>query len=86
MSAASHCHAYIFPPRAIEYNKICEANGQLFRCFLLASWQIRRLSYQAPVLRDVFSLMRVSRRIYTYGIPEEPSDLTLSLAISGLSC
>ena len=42
-------------------------------CFLLASWQIRRLSYQAPVLREVFSLMRVSRRIYTGGIPEELS-------------
>ena len=42
----------------------------MFRCFLLASWQIRRLSYQAPVLLEVFSLMRVSRRIYTGGIPE----------------
>ena len=52
---------------------IREVNGQLFRCFLLASWQIRRLSYQAPVLREVFSLMQVSRRIYTGGIPEELS-------------
>ena len=42
-----------------------------FVVFLLASWQIRRLSYQAPVLCEVFSLMRVSRRIYTGGIPEE---------------
>ena len=42
----------------------------MFRCFLLASWQTRRPSYQAPVLREVFSLMRVSRRIYTGGIPE----------------
>ena len=33
---------------------IQDVNGQLFRCFLLASWQIRRLSYQAPVLREVF--------------------------------
>ena len=52
---------------------IREVDGQLFRCFLLASWQIRRLSYQAPVLREAFSLMRVSRRIYTGGIPEELS-------------
>ena len=50
-----------------------EVNSQLFRCFLLALWQIRRLSYQAPVLREVFSLMRVSRRIYTGSILEELS-------------
>ena len=36
--------------------------------FLLVSWQIRRLSFQAPVLREGFSLMRISRRIYTGGI------------------
>ena len=56
-----------------KFPSIHEVNGQLFHCFLLASWQIRRLSYQAPVLREVFSLMRVSRRIYTGGIPEEIS-------------
>ena len=56
-----------------KFASIHEVNGQLFRCFLLASWQIRRLSYQAPVLREVFSLTRVSRRIYTGGIPEELS-------------
>ena len=44
-----------------------------FVVFLLSLWQICRLSYQAPVLREVFSLMRVSRRIYTGGIPEELS-------------
>ena len=38
--------------------------------FSLASWQIRQLSHQAPVLREVFSLMWVSKRIYTGGIPE----------------
>ena len=53
-----------------KFASIREVNGQLFRCFLLASWQIRGLSYQTPVLREVFSLMRVSRRIYTGGIPE----------------
>ena len=52
---------------------IREENGQLFRCFLLPSWQLRRLSYQAPVLREVFSLLRVSRHIYTGGIPEKLS-------------
>ena len=46
-----------------KFASIREVNGQL----------IRRLSYQAPVLREVFSLMRVSRRIYTGGIPEELS-------------
>ena len=53
-----------------KFASIWEVNGQLFRCFLLASWQIRRLSYQAPVLCEGFSLMRVSRRIYTGGIPK----------------
>ena len=56
-----------------KFASIREVNGQMFCCFLLASWQIRRLSYQAPVLCEVFSLMRVSRRIYTGGIPEELS-------------
>ena len=56
-----------------KFASIREVNGQLFRCFLLASWQVRRLSYQAPVLHEVFSLMRVSRRIYTGGIPKELS-------------
>ena len=56
-----------------KFASIREVNGQLFRCFLLASWEIRRLSYQAPVLHDIFSLMQVSRRIYTGGIPEELS-------------
>ena len=53
-----------------KFVSIREVNGQMFRCVLLAAWQIRRLSYQAPVLHEVFSLMRVSRRIYTSGIPE----------------
>ena len=48
-----------------------KANGQLFRCFLQPSWQIRRLSYQPPVLDEVLSLLRVSRHIYTSGIPEQ---------------
>ena len=56
-----------------KFASIREVNGQLFHCFLLASWQICRLSYQVPVLREVFSLMRVSRRIYTGGIAEELS-------------
>ena len=56
-----------------KFASIREVNGELFRCFLLASWQIRQLSYQGPVLREVFSLMRVSRRIYKGGIPEELS-------------
>ena len=58
-----------------KFASIRKVNGQLFRCFLLASWPIRRLSYQTPVLREAFSLMRVSRRtgIYTGGIPEEPT-------------
>ena len=56
-----------------KFANIREVNGQLFCCFLLASWQIRRLNYQAPVLREVFSLVRVSRRINTGGIPKEPS-------------
>ena len=43
----------------------------MFRCFLLAAWQICRRSYQAPVPREVFSLMRVSRRIYTSGMPTQ---------------
>ena len=50
-----------------------EVNGQLFRCFLLTSWQIRRLSYQAPVLREVLSLLQVSRRTCTSDIPKELS-------------
>ena len=53
-----------------KFASIREVNGQLFRYFLLASWQIRRLSYRAPVLCEVFSRMRVSRRIYTGGIPD----------------
>ena len=56
----------------------------LFCCFLLASWQIRLLSYQAPVLREVFSLMRVSRRIYTDGIPEELSVYAHTMSRPGL--
>ena len=63
----------IFLPCAIKYHKISKVNGQLFRCFLLSSWQIRQLSYQAPVLREVFRLLRVSRHIYTSGIPGELS-------------
>jgi len=50
--------------------------AQLFRCFLLTSWQIRRLSYQAPVLR-------VSRRIYTDSIPEELSVYAHTMSMPG---
>ena len=41
------------------------------RCFLLPSWQICRLHYQAPVLHEVFRLLRVSKHLYTRGIPEQ---------------
>ena len=40
-------------------------------CFLLPSWQICRLHYQAPVLHEVFCLLRVSKHLYTRGIPEQ---------------
>jgi len=68
----------IYPQRAINYHKILgysrgTVNGQLFRCFLLPSWQIRRQSYQPPLLDEVFSLLQVSRHIYTSGIPEQLS-------------
>ena len=43
------------------------------RCFLLPSWQICRLHYQAPVLHEVFCLLRVSKHLYTWGIPEHLS-------------
>ena len=43
---------------------IRQVNGPLFRCFLLPT---------APVLREVFSLLRVSRHTYTGGIPKELS-------------
>ena len=56
-----------------KFVSIREVNGQLFRCFLLPSWQLRRLSYQAPVLHEVFSLLWVFRHIYTGGIPENLS-------------
>ena len=46
---------------------------QLSRCFLLPSWQICRLHYQAPVLHEVFHLLRVSKHLYTRGIPEQLS-------------
>ena len=42
-------------------------------CFLLPSWQICRLHYQAPVLHEVFHLLRVSKHLYTPGIPEQLS-------------
>ena len=43
------------------------------RCFLLPSWQICRLHYQAPVLHEVFHLLQVSKHLYTSGIPEQLS-------------
>ena len=43
------------------------------RCFLLPSWQICRLHYQAPVLHEVFHLLQVSKHLYTRGIPEQLS-------------
>ena len=42
-------------------------------CFLLPSWQICRLHYQAPVLHEVFHLLRVSKHLYTHGIPKQLS-------------
>ena len=42
------------PYSATKFASIRDVNGQLFHCFLLPSWQIRRLSYQAPVLRESF--------------------------------
>ena len=42
-------------------------------CFLLPSWQICRLHYQAPVLHEVFHLLQVSKHLYTRGIPEQLS-------------
>ena len=45
----------IFPPRARKYHKICECSQgrwpTVLLFFLISSWQIRRLSYQAPVLK-----------------------------------
>ena len=43
------------------------------RCFLLPSWQICQLHYQAPALHEVFCLLRVSKHLYTHGIPEQLS-------------
>ena len=40
---------------------------------LLPSWQICRLHYQAPVLHEVFHLLRVSKHLYTRGIPKQLS-------------
>ena len=54
-----------------------------FVVFLLLSWQICRLGYQAPVLYEVFSLLQVSRHIYTSGIPEELSVYTMATLGSG---
>ena len=34
------------------------------RCFLLPSWQICQPHYQAPVLHEVFRLMRVSKHLF----------------------
>ena len=42
-------------------------------CLLLPSWQICRLHYQAPVLHEVFHLLRVSKHLYTSGIPKQLS-------------
>ena len=66
-----------------KWASIRNINGQLFRCFLLPSWQIRLLSYQAPVLREVFSLLRVSRHIYTSGIPGQLSVYAHTMSRSG---
>ena len=41
--------------------------------FLLPSWRICRLHYQAPVLHEVFRLLRVSKHLYTRGIPKQLS-------------
>ena len=42
------------------------------------------LSYQAPVLREVFSLLRVSRRhVYTGGIPEKLSVYAYTMSRPG---
>ena len=42
-------------------------------CFLLPSWQICQLHYQALVLHEVFHLLQVSKHLYTRGIPEQLS-------------
>ena len=47
-------------------------------CFLLPSWQICQLHYQAPVLHEVFSLLWVSKHLYTRGIPEQLSRKLIS--------
>ena len=41
------------------------------RCFLLPSWQICRLHYQAPVLHEVSRPLQVSKHLFTRGIPEQ---------------
>ena len=86
-SAASHCYAYL---SATICDKVPQNSPifvrQMANCFvvfLLPSWQIRRLSYQAPVLREVFSLLRVSRHNYTSGIPEELSVYAHTTSRSG---
>ena len=43
------------------------------RCFLLPSWRICQLHYQAPVLHEVFRLLQVSKHLYTRGIPKQLS-------------
>ena len=55
----SHFHAYLLVMCDKSTRKFVSTrmiNSQLFRCFLLPSWQICRLHYQAPVLHEVFHL------------------------------
>ena len=66
-----------------KFESTRKVNGELFRCFLLPSGQIRQLSNQAPVLHKVFSLLQVSRHIYTSLIPEELSVYAHTMARPG---
>ena len=67
----------IFPPRAMQ------SATKFVYCFLLPSWQLRRLSYQAPVLHEVFNLLWVSRHIYTGDIPEKLSVYAYTISRPG---
>ena len=62
--------------QAINFRLLEQINTNIqgiSHCFLLPSWQICQLHYQAPVLHEVFRLLRVSKNLYTRGIPEQLS-------------
>ena len=50
----------IFPPRANSW-VLAREMADCFVVFLLPSWQICRLHYQAPIRHDVFCLLQVSK-------------------------